>query len=455
VYVGGSDIAAGGMGTLTVEGGGLVDVGGTLQIWNTGTVELLNVNSRINCGSFDNSVGGIFTHTDGTLTVDGGSFDPGTSDYSIGTSGGNPTLTLTGTASASFTMVNIALQMGSAGTINVRDGAQLAAGSLMLSRMPNSSGTLSVEGGEVGCTGMLSVGTMQGTGELNINAGGLLTAQNVTVGADMAPAMGTVTIDGGTLDVTTDLSIRTTGQINLLDGSIQAGFLDAVPGQFNWTGGRLSMFNFVGNLNNQGGILAPGSPLGLTEVLGDYTQAATAVLEIDLAGTDPSQYDRLYVEGAMTLAGILDVIVDPAFETEIAAGDEFQILDMLDWGLLSGTFDDLTPLMVPDLEWDDSELYTAGILRVLTTNPVPGDANRDGQVNEEDATALASNWGDPGGWTQGDFNDDGQVNAADASILAANWGYGTSESTVVPEPGVLVTLLGMAALALLWRRRSL
>ncbi|NLE37191.1 MAG: PEP-CTERM sorting domain-containing protein, partial [Pirellulaceae bacterium] len=84
--------------------------------------------------------------------------------------------------------------------------------------------------------------------------------------------------------------------------------------------------------------------------------------------------------------------------------------------------------------------------------PVPGDANRDGKVDDKDAKALAANWGQTGGWAQGDFNNDGAINALDAAILAANWGYGgateqSSQTTSVPEPSILA-LLAMGAIGL-------
>ena len=83
---------------------------------------------------------------------------------------------------------------------------------------------------------------------------------------------------------------------------------------------------------------------------------------------------------------------------------------------------------------------------------IPGDANRDGIVDGEDATILATNWQTLTGatWGMGDFNDDGAVNDFDATILAANWQ--TSAAAAVPEPGSLALLLaGLVSLAL-WRR---
>ena len=55
--------------------------------------------------------------------------------------------------------------------------------------------------------------------------------------------------------------------------------------------------------------------------------------------------------------------------------------------------------------------------------PMPGDANRDGVVDDVDASILGANWLVPSGatWADGDFNSDGKVDDRDAAILAAHW----------------------------------
>jgi hypothetical protein len=55
---------------------------------------------------------------------------------------------------------------------------------------------------------------------------------------------------------------------------------------------------------------------------------------------------------------------------------------------------------------------------------IPGDANRDVCVDEEDLQIVAEHWGasTANGYFDGDFNDDGVVDPIDASIAAANWG---------------------------------
>ncbi len=61
---------------------------------------------------------------------------------------------------------------------------------------------------------------------------------------------------------------------------------------------------------------------------------------------------------------------------------------------------------------------------------IPGDANGDGLVDENDIQIMAQNWyAEYATWEMGDFNGDGMVGPADASILAANWGYAFEESS--------------------------
>ncbi|MBN1911436.1 MAG: PEP-CTERM sorting domain-containing protein [Pirellulales bacterium] len=101
-------------------------------------------------------------------------------------------------------------------------------------------------------------------------------------------------------------------------------------------------------------------------------------------------------------------------------------------------------------------IYTDGDYTVLeaTAPKTPGDADRDGDVDADDARRLAENWlrSDMSvQWRHGDFNDDGRVDDLDASILAANWGTGV-EGVGVPEPGSVALLLGLVAGLALWRR---
>jgi hypothetical protein len=95
------------------------------------------------------------------------------------------------------------------------------------------------------------------------------------------------------------------------------------------------------------------------------------------------------------------------------------------------------------------------MLLVPVPEPIPGDTNGDGHVDQTDAATVATHWGMSGmSWSDGDFNGDGVVNAADASILAANWGHGTSEAGAVPEPGVIMLVVALGGFVMAHRRRE-
>jgi hypothetical protein len=102
-----------------------------------------------------------------------------------------------------------------------------------------------------------------------------------------------------------------------------------------------------------------------------------------------------------------------------------------------------------------SHVITCDDIDIVTPPLIPGDANLDNVVNDEDASILAAHWQQSGegvGWGDGDFNDDGIVNNEDASILAAHW----QETSVgpVPEPHAIVLLVSaLLALPLLRRRK--
>ncbi|MBN1588914.1 MAG: tandem-95 repeat protein [Pirellulales bacterium] len=110
--------------------------------------------------------------------------------------------------------------------------------------------------------------------------------------------------------------------------------------------------------------------------------------------------------------------------------------------------------------FDSTDWSTAATVTIMTK--IPGDANTDGVVDDDDAVILAANWGDSASlvtsWALGDFDRDGVVGPRDAAIMAANWGYyvelpgGGAGATAVPEPSVLILLVGaLAGLALIRR----
>ncbi len=99
----------------------------------------------------------------------------------------------------------------------------------------------------------------------------------------------------------------------------------AVPGDVAVArGGTLGgSGRIAGGLANAG-VFAPGHSPGYVEVAGDFIQQEEAVLEIELAGTELDQFDRIVVEGIAVLSGVVRVVLLDGFVPE--AGDVFDVL---------------------------------------------------------------------------------------------------------------------------------
>ena len=95
--------------------------------------------------------------------------------------------------------------------------------------------------------------------------------------------------------------------------------------------------------------------------------------------------------------------------------------------------------------------YEAGI----GTGELEGDLNDDGFVGSADLDLVRGHWNESvSGPAQGDANGDGTVNSADLDIVRGNWGAGAAAaSSAVPEPSMLVLLLGLPLSFALGRRR--
>ncbi len=93
------------------------------------------------------------------------------------------------------------------------------------------------------------------------------------------------------------------------------------------------------------------------------------------------------------------------------------------------------------------------ILDELVSYPpaIPGDADRNGVVDDRDLNIVLSHWGETttAGWRSGDFDDSAYIDDRDLNILLAHWG--DTELAAVPEPTALALLAG-AAVALRRRR---
>ena len=95
-------------------------------------------------------------------------------------------------------------------------------------------------------------------------------------------------------------------------------------------------------------------------VLGPSSTTLSTTL-MELAGTEPGEYDSLLVSGSLKVGGELEVAILDDFIPMI--DDAFQIFEATDF---LGTFSSVVlPDLLGDLDWNSSHLYTSGRLFVI------------------------------------------------------------------------------------------
>ncbi|MEX2172271.1 MAG: hypothetical protein WD851_23325 [Pirellulales bacterium] len=455
-------VGVSGTGTLTIQNGGLVSsvssavastgavtVAGDGSTWNNSVFLEVNGNLTIADGGVANVAanspsGGLIVN--GNMTIaDGGSV---TTSGSGGVIGG--TVTVSG-AGSNWT-IDRELSVGSfgSGTLDVTGGGKVSSG---VGRVGSSGGTVctvNVDGPGSTWTidGILSVGVSAGAGTLNITGGGKVSNGDARVGAPTG-TIDTVTVDGPGSTWTTSGDLT----IGFAQIQVSGGASVAVSGGILLIEslGRVAGDSLISGVVVNGGRVEPGLNPGATtgvttgtlDIDGIYIQSSTGILQIRLGGGTPGTgYDQLQVNGVVALAGGLTVL--PANTFEPSVGDAF---DILDWDSLSGTFDTLQlPMLTDGLNWDTSQLYTTGVLRVIDI--VPGDYNQNGVVDAADYTVWRNTRGSTTNLVA-DGNGNSAIDAGDYGVWKQNFGRtsGAGSDAVVPEPASLVLALSVLAAA--------
>ena len=92
-----------------------------------------------------------------------------------------------------------------------------------------------------------------------------------------------------------------------------------------------------GSVENSGGTVKPGESPGTLTLTGNYTQGVNGLLELELGGTAPGEFDVLYVGGSANIAdSVLDLVLINGYEDIAAIGDNFPLIYY--GGSLTGTF---------------------------------------------------------------------------------------------------------------------
>ena len=262
-----------GNGILSITNGALVDSGTAFIASNagsTGTVTVTGENS-----TWENS-GQLQVGNDGTgmlAITNGGQISTGGSGF-VGTfSEGTGTVEVTGPSALWTISYNLNIGFEGDGTLFVSNGGQVTNDTAFIANGDGSTGKVTVTGHD---------STWTNTGTLYVGFGGV----------------GILTVSDNATVQASSIEIGTRGEVDG-DGSI------------------------IGNVVN-GGHVSPGNSPGTLTIEGDYVQDDVGVLELEFAGLDSSQHDRLIVTGDATLDG--DVVLKFIDNFAPQHGQQFEFL---------------------------------------------------------------------------------------------------------------------------------
>ena len=380
----------------------LIDVGGVIKA-GTGNMKLTGSNTyaagtTVNSGTL--TVGNAHALSTGAVTLSGGTLDVG--NYTV-----TNAITLGGGALA-FNGATLS------GNISETGGAK----SLTVGANLTLSGSNSYSGGTTVNAGTLTAGSVHafGTGTITVNGGTLDLASHVIgntinyqsgVMANVNNATTTHVLSGATLSSATSVTIGGTtivdngGTLNTNNMTLGTTVVDA--------GGILKGTGTVGALTVNG-TLAPGNSPGILTATGDTAWASGSYL---------------WEVGQ----------VDPTVQVQPNGGTWFDLLSVTGGTLTitDGFVVDVSSMGATPTSWDPSKSYSWTI--ASTTGGVFGDLNA--LKNNMNLTSFTAP----------------QDGSATWSFTLANGNNDLVLNYIVPEPGTL-GLLALGALALLGRRRN-
>jgi outer membrane autotransporter protein len=440
-----------GLGTFNQNGGSNTLTGDlTLGDWTSGngTYNLsggsLSARSEI-IGSFGS---GVFNQSGGTNTVTGdlrmgdqpgrtGAYNlSGGSLFTANTIVGNMgegTFTQTGGSHTVSHTLTLAAIPGSSGIYNLQGGS-LTAGTVNL----NSGGTFNQTGGNLNAAifnqqGGTVEGALENQGTFNYSSGAfsgrLLNYGAVNFNADFTAANGLANYSAIGINAGRTVTLNGQGLDNhgslLVNGTLIGGgpLLNDTTGFLGGTGTLQGAFTNMGTVN-------PGNAVGTLNVEGSYTQAASGILQVEIASA--TSYDQLRVTGNASLNGTLTPTLLNGYHPQ--AGQVF-------WGVISTTGDisgifstlsNFTPTLVAQ------PLYAADRVDLLAqrdyTNPFLAFLTRNHYAVGAMLNGLA-------GTTSGDLNT--VLDTIDGIPTSAN--VRDAFKQISPEKASALSTLGFAA----------
>ena len=226
LYIGGNATTIGGTGVFRVEGTGSVTVQGTTKLW--GSLDILRIDGgSFTTGSFDKCSGGSLQHLDGTLTIDGGTFNVGPGDFSVSELTGNPHLRLVNGVTETLNNVNIGKGADRRGVLEISgNSTHITTGFVTISGGTNSEGTLIVsQNAQLNPTSIrlgdsVSSGSSGGQGAMVIEDGATVSPTNIYLAYEPLNNS-SITMNEGNLDVAFSMYIgyEGTGHMDVSNGS--------------------------------------------------------------------------------------------------------------------------------------------------------------------------------------------------------------------------------------------